>query len=311
MDSWKESAVDRRSLNTGTAPMNKLSPGERKAIVDVCLQSEYVDLPPSKIVPKLADQGTYLGSESTFYRILKEEELLAHRGRTKPKSSNKPTPLLATAPNQIYSWDITYLKSDINGQHFYLYMFMDIFSRKIMGAKVYESESMECSAELIEKICIENQIKKDQLTLHSDNGAPMKGHTMLAKLQELGVAPSFSRPSVSDDNPYSESLFKTLKYCALYPTKPFESVDSANEWARKFTNWYNTEHMHSGIKFVTPEQRHSGEDIKILENRKKVYEEARKKNPIRWSGETRDWSRTNVVHLNPLRKKEIEVKKSA
>ena len=302
VSSWKDSTIDQRSLNN-KAPKNKLTETERKKIIGICTSKRYVDLPPSKIVPMLADEGEYIGSESSFYRILKEEKLLSHRGRTKPKAKRKPRALKATAPNQIYSWDITYLKTNIKGQHFYLYMFMDVYSRKVVGSKVYESESMELSAKLIEEVCIENSIKKDQLTLHSDNGAPMKGSTMLSKLQSLGVMPSFSRPSVSDDNPYSESLFKTLKYCPLYPKKPFESLEEACRWVLNFKDWYNKEHLHSGIKFVTPEQRHKGEDKVILQKRKKVYEKAKEKNPIRWSGKIRNWDHDNVVHLNPLRKK--------
>lgn len=302
---WRERVEDLRQ-GPLTPPSNKLTQEERDEVLKLCKSTEYVDLPPSKIVPDLADKGLYVASESTMYRILREEKLLAHRGKAKAPQHKKPEPLVAKRPNQIYSWDITYLKSSVRGEYFYLYMFVDIFSRKIVGAKVYKHESMEHSSKLIEEICIWEGISKDQLTLHSDNGGPMKGATMLATLQSLGVVPSFSRPKVSDDNPYSESLFKTLKYCALYPSKPFDDIESARLWVQEFITWYNTEHKHSGIKFVTPEQRHKGEEKEILKNRSNVYELAKRKNPNRWSGKTRNWNEVNAVHLNHLNKNRTE-----
>lgn len=302
--------LDKRSSRV-FVPKNKLSKVEREKILETCLSEKYVDLPPSQIVPMLADEGDYLGSESTFYRVLNEQSLLTHRGKTKAKTQKKPKALVATGPDQIYSWDITYLKTPIRGKYFYLYLFMDVYSRKIVGSKVYECESMGLSAKLIEEICIENEIPKGQLTVHSDNGGPMKGATMLATMQRLGVMPSFSRPSVSDDNPYSESLFKTLKYCPLYPGNPFEDIKAARKWVEEFKVWYNTKHRHSGIKFVTPEQRHKGLDKEILEKRKVVYMNAKKKNPIRWSGKIRNWDHDDVVHLNPLRKNKEAGTKSA
>lgn len=296
---WSKRVKDLRQ-GPCTPPSNKLTQEEKEEVLKLCKSKEYVDLAPSQIVPDLADKGVYVASESSFYRILKEENLLAHRGKTKAPQHKKPEPLVALKPNQIYSWDITYLKSSVRGRYFYLYMFIDIFSRKIVGAKVYESESMEHSSKLIEEICLKENIFRDQLTLHVDNGGPMKGATMLATLQHLGVVPSFSRPKVSDDNPFSESLFKTLKYSQLYPSKPFESLDSANEWVDRFVTWYNTEHKHSGIKFVTPSERHEEKDKEILEKGSNVYKLAKRKNPNRWSGKTRDWSRVNAVHLNHL-----------
>jgi len=182
---------------------------------------------------------------------------------------------------------------------------MDIFSRKIVGFDIHESESMEFSSRLIDKICKKEKIKKDQLVLHSDNGGAMKGATMLATLQRLGVVPSFSRPKVSDDNPYSESLFKTLKCCPKYPNKPFSSLENAYKWVMEFVLWYNYKHLHSGIKFVTPASRHEMRDQIILENRKKVYEEAKNKNPNRWTGKTRNWSMVEKVYLNYLQEERI------
>ncbi len=150
--------------------------------------------------------------------------------------------------------------------------------------------------------------------LHSDNGSPMKGATMLATLQKLGVVPSFSRPSVSDDNPYSESLFRTLKYGPSYPNQPFQSLESAREWLHEFVQWYNQQHRHSAIHFVTPNQRHEGKDHAILEQRKEVYAAARTRNPARWSGAIRNWDRIENVWLNPpkaIRAKEQKLDRAA
>jgi putative transposase len=284
---WMNEVEDKRK-GPLTVPSNKLSKEEVEEIVRVSTLKKYMDLPPSQIVPLLADEGIYLASESTFYKILKENRLLEHRGKSKPQSLNRPAPLVATGPNQIYSWDITYLKSSVSGRFYYLYMFMDIYSRKIVGHRVYECESMEHSASLVEEVCLKERILKDQLIIHSDNGGAMKGATMLATLQRLGVVPWFSRPRVSDDNPYSESLFKTMKYCPAYPSKPFSSIEEAQSWVNEFVDWYNNEHLHSGIKFVTPSSRHEGRDEEILEKRKQVYEKAKRNNPSRWSRETRN-----------------------
>jgi transposase InsO family protein len=181
---------------------------------------------------------------------------------------------------------------------------MDIFSRKIVHWEVHECESAELAAAMIEKACILNNIVRDQITLHSDNGGPMKGATTLATLQRLGIAPSFSRPGVSNDNPFSESLFKTMKYCPSYPERGFASLYEARIWVEKFVNWYNNHHLHSGINYVTPTSKHCGVDKKILNKRHMVYQEAKEKNPNRWSKETRNWSTVEKVELNPKKKEE-------
>lgn len=296
---WKVNIEDKRK-GPLTAPANKLTIVEIQEIVRVSTSAEYVDMAPTQIVPSLADKGVYIASESSFYKVLNEKKLLEHRGKSKRKAHNRPAPLVAKGPNEIYSWDITYLRSDVAGKFYYLYMFMDIYSRKIVGHEVYEVESMELSAQLIERICECEGIKKDQLILHSDNGGAMKGATMLATLQKLGVVPSFSRPRVSDDNPFSEALFKTLKYCPAFPSKPFSATEEANAWVEKFVYWYNNIHLHSGIKYVTPASRHAMKDGSVLEKRIKVYEEAKLKNPSRWSGETRNWKKDEKVFLNYL-----------
>ena len=300
---WRRNSSDRRCGPT-TEPANKLTPEERDLIIKTSISPEFVNLSPHQIVPKLADTGKYIASESTFYRVLKAESLNAHRGHSKPKSVERPKAYEATGANQIYSWDITYLQSTIRGEFYYLYLFLDIFSRKIVGWDIHLTQESSLSSILIEEICLREKINKKQIVLHMDNGGPMKGATMLATMQKLGVIPSFSRPSVSDDNPYSESLFKTLKYSPIFPSKPFENIDDAKIWMSKFVNWYNKEHLHSGIKFVTPESKHQGMDVEILKNRSELYEQARKKNPNRWSGRTRNWNVVTTVQLNPLKQKE-------
>ena len=281
-------------------PANKLSELERQRMVKLANEPDYADLSPSKIVPKLADEGRYLASESSFYRVLKAHKQLTHRHPSKPQRViKKPRAVTATAPNQLYSWDITYLPTAIRGLFFYLYLVMDIYSRKIVGWQVYEAESSALAGDLMTDICRREGVVAGQVILHSDNGSPMKGASLLATLQQLGVIPSYSRPSVSNDNPYSESLFRTLKYRPQYPEHGFADLAVARAWVSKFVDWYNTQHLHSAIQFVTPQQRHSGQDIEILANRKRVYQEARLKNPGRWSGNIRNWEPVTEVHLNP------------
>jgi transposase InsO family protein len=281
-------------------PSHKLTELERAEVLAVANSNEFGHLSPSQIVPRLADQGCYLASESTFYRILRAENQLTHRRSERPaQSRTKPRAICATAPNQLYSWDITYLPSAVRGQFFYLYLFVDIFSRKIVGWQVFEEESSDLAGELLVDLCRREEIQLNQLILHSDNGSPMKGATMLATLQQLGVMPSLSRPSVSNDNPYSESLFKTLKYRPKYPLKPFALVTDAREWTAHLVEWYNNEHRHSAIRFVTPAQRHEGLDERLLVKRKALYETARALHPQRWSGDTRNWKMVLAVHLNP------------
>lgn len=296
---WKDNTLDRRN-GPISAPANKLSAEVRNEIVSIANSSEFKDDSPWVIVAKLADKETYIASESSFYKVLKEKNLLTHRGKSKARTHNRPSPLIATAPNQIWSWDITYCMSDVRGIYWYLYLFMDIFSRKIVGFDIFQEESMQNSSRIFDTICSNENIKKNQLTLHSDNGGPMKGATMLATLQRLGVMPSFSRPRVSDDNPYSESLFKTVKYHHTYPGQ-FKTLDEAKKWVIGFVNWYNCDHLHSGIKFVTPEQRHLGVDKEILEKREDVYLKAKKNHPQRWgSRAVKNFKYIKEVNLNHL-----------
>ncbi len=285
-------------------PVNKLSEAERQAIVDVCNSTRFKSLPPSQIVPTLADEGQYIGSERTFYRVLNEAGQQHHRGRAAKPNRHKPTSYCATGPNQVWSWDITYLKSPVRGQFFYLYLVEDIYSRMIVAWEIHETESAEHASEMITKACIKHGIGalSAPLVLHSDNGSPMKGGTMLSTLQRLGVVTSFSRPRVSDDNPYSEAIFRTLKYRPGYPRRAFSDLESARNWVHGFTQWYNNEHKHSGLKFLSPVQRHRGEAEELMNNRRRVYAEAKQRHPERWGRRTtRNWDLANEVWLNPDR----------
>ena len=305
MQRWRRADVgDDGRAGPRTSPANALSSAERAHVLAVVNSPQYRDLPPKQVVPRLADAGSYCASESTIYRILRAEGQLAHRGRAKSRTVRCIDEHEATAPNQVWSWDITYLLSSVRGRFFYLYLVEDVWSRRIMGFEVHEEESMESAAALVRATCATACVDPRGLVLHSDNGGPMRGSTMLATLQHLGIVASFSRPSVSDDNPYIESLFRTLKYRPEYPHKPFENVEQARAWVTAFVAWYNAEHRHSGIRFVTPDQRHDGREHAVLANRVRVYERARRRNPDRWSGATRNWTSVAAVFLNPKRHEE-------
>jgi putative transposase len=295
---------DKRSLAIRPEPRNKLTMQERERIIEVCNCAEFSSLPPSQIVPRLADQGEYIASESSFYRVLKTAGQLNARGRAKARQKVKPpTTHVAKHPNQLWSWDVSYLPSKVRGQFYYLYLVEDVYSRKGVGWEVHLQESGEDAAELIQRTIIREQCFLTPLVLHADNGAPMKSQTLQAKLYELGITPSHSRPRVSNDNPFSEALFRTVKYCPSWPSEGFASLEQARQWVNQFMQWYNHEHCHSGIRFVTPAQRHAGLDGEILANRKKVYEQAKSRNPCRWSGNTRNWTPVGEVALNPEKEK--------
>ncbi len=291
---------DKRKNTPHPNTPNRLSQEEEEEIIKVVTSKEYTDKSPCQIVPELADKGIYLASESTIYRILRKREMQKHRSRSRKPTAKKPEPCVATAPNQVWSWDITYLKTIICGVYFYLYMFLDIYSRKIVGWEVYSEEKDDLSARLLQKIYIMEKVQGKPLVLHSDNGGPMRGRNMISMMEWLGIIPSRSRPHVSDDNPYSESLFKTLKYRPEFPKGGvFKDIESARIWVSGFVDWYNTRHHHSAIKFLTPDEVHRGLAGEKITNRDAVYKEAYARHPERWSGKTRNWAIKEVVFLNP------------
>ena len=295
---------DQRPLAQRPDPKNKLTKEEREEIIKTVNSPEYADLVPSQIVPKLADEGKYIASESTIYRVLKEEKMNTYRGRTSSPIKREAPTHIAVAPNQVWTWDITWLNALIKGKYYKLYLIVDMFSRLIVGYEVWEEEKAEHAEYLIKKAVLSQGIAGRPLVLHSDNGSPMKAATFQATLEKLGVQSSFSRPRVSNDNPYSEALFKTMKYRPKYPFKGFSNLEEARKWVEKFVKWYNYSHLHSGINFVTPYQRHYGLDKKIMEKRIKVYEEAKAKHPERWSGNIRNWTLPEYVSLNPVNEEE-------
>jgi transposase InsO family protein len=303
VERWRrEGGGEDRRRGPNTTPGNKLSPAEREWILETVNSPELRDLSPNQIVPTLASRGEYLASEATLYRILREEDQLKHRENSRvPSKRHKPDELVAAGPSEVWSWDITYLRSSVRGVFFYLYLVMDVWSRKIVAWEVHDEENSENASRLLSSAYRREGVAPGSLVVHSDNGGPMKGATLLATLQRLAVATSFSRPSVSNDNPYSESLFRTMKYRPGYPSNPFESSDSAKAWVATFVSWYNTEHLHSSIRFLTPEDRHSGRELEILELRRQVYEQARARHPERWSGNARNWNPIKEVSLNPDR----------
>lgn len=299
---------DQRPHAQRPTPKNKLTEEERQDVLEIVKKEEFVDLPPSQIVPKLADQGKYIASESTIYRILREEEMQQHRGQSKRPQTKLPESYVATAPNQVWTWDITWLKGPVQGLYYRLYLIIDLFSRKIVGWDIWETEEAKYAKELIKKAVINEKIQGAPLVLHSDNGSPMKAATFQVLLEKLGIQSSYSRPRVSNDNPYSESIFRTLKYRPSFPYKGFKSIADAQTWTAKFVHWHTHEHQHSGINFVTPEQRHTGVYIDVLKNRQKVYELAKQRHPERWARSTRNWDPQEAVALNPMKEREILAK---
>lgn len=302
---WQHQAADGRTQAQRPAPPNKLSDEERRAVLDAANSADCASLTPHQIVPKLADKGIYLASESTFYRVLRAAGQVRRRGRSQTPRKRVLTTHRADGPNQVWCWDITWLPTTVRGRFFYWYMVKDIYSRKLVVNEVHESETGEQAGALLQRGCLAEQTAGRPLVLHSDNGTAMKGATMLACMQQLGVVPSFSRPRVSNDNAYAEALFKTAKYCPLWPERPFETLEQARQWVAGFVRWYNEEHRHSGLNYVTPDQRHRGQADELLAHRKAVYQAARAARPQRWAATTRNWDLDDVVYLNPERKEAL------
>lgn len=307
---WKAgqglAAGDGRPQAVRPVPSHALSQAERAQVLSVANEPRFADMPPARIVPMLADEGVYIASESTFSRVLRAQGQLQHRGRAKaPRKGRPPTTHIATAPRQVWAWDMTFLPTEVAGRWFYLYLILDVYSRKVVAFEVHEDDDSDHAARLVQRAALAeglHGLPRDQRpVLHGDNGATLKATTVLAMLYWLGVKPSYSRPRVSDDNAFAESLFRTAKYRPEFPSTGFASLADARDWARRFVHWYNHEHRHSGIRYVSPAQRHAGEDKAILESRHGLYQEARERNPARWSGKTRNWEHIAVVTLNPER----------
>ena len=299
--------ADQRPLVARPTPANALTPEEEQAILAVCHRPEFASLPPEQIVARLLDEEQcYIASVSSFYRVLRRHGELAHRGRAKaPVSRPQPTTFHATGPNQVWSWDCTWLPGPVKGLFFYLVMILDVYSRKVVGWEVFEAESAANASAVIRRAVLAEAVIDQPLVLHADHGSPFKGATLLETLRALKITPSYSRPRVSNDNAFSEALFRTCKYVPSYPVNGFEDLTAARRWVDDFVRWYNGEHRHSAIRFVTPDERHRGEDQAILAQRHALNQAAREHNPARWSGKTRNWDPIAVVSLNPERTPEI------
>lgn len=298
---WKNGSVKDRRKGTARNIANKLTYDERQEIIKICCLPQYRDLNPYEIYVNLLEEGVYLASVRTIYRVLKADGLLHHRSNTRsPRPVKKPEQLIATGINQVWCWDITYLKTDIAGIYYFKYTVIDIWNREIAGWTVSENESPEVAEKLFKQLSAGKEIAF--LRLHSDNGNAMKGGTMLMTLYSLGITPSFSRPRVSDDNPYIESFFKTMKYHPSYPRR-FSSIEEARKWCTYFVDWYNTVHRHSGIGWVTPEQRRLGIDSELFRKRNDTLMKAYIEKPERFKRPPRLWEKQVKVILHPVNDK--------
>ncbi len=300
---------DGRPQAVRPVPGHALSEAERARVLAVANEPRFAAVPPARIVPMLADEGIYLASESTFSRMLREHGQTAHRGRAKaPKAVRPPTTHIATEARQVWCWDMTYLPAQVMGRWFHLYLILDLYSRKIVGWEAHDSDHADHAAHLVRRTALAEGIAAmgTKPVLHGDNGSTLKATTVLAMLNWLGVKPSYSRPRVSDDNAYAESLFRTAKYRPEFPAKGFVDLEQARTWAADFVRWYNFDHRHSGIRYVSPAQRHAGDDHAILAARHDLYLKARERNPARWSGDTRNWTPIGAVTLNPERESIIK-----
>jgi putative transposase len=293
---------DRRPDADRPVPSHALSEMERARIIEVANEPRFAETPPSRIVPTLADEGIYVASESSFHRVLRAHGQMNRRGRAQPpRASRPPTTHIAAGPAEVWCWDVTFLPAQIQGRWFYFYLILDLYSRKIVGFEVHDTDSAEHAAHLARRTALAEGVHAmaARPVLHGDNGATLKATTVLAMLHWLGIEPSYSRPRVSDDNAFAEALFRTAKYRPEFPLKGFADLKAAREWSARFVQWYNHEHRHSGIRYVTPAQRHARQDGPAA--RHAVYQDARQRNPQRWSGPTRNWTPVGVVTLNPER----------
>ena len=300
---------DARPTATRPACPHQLTAQEQARVLGVLNEPRFADKPPAFIVATLADEGCYIASEASFYRLMRKHGQNQHRGRAQaPRPTRAPSTHVASAPKQLWCWDVTYLPSQVKGQFFYLYVILDVFSRKIVSWEVHANDSAEHATELLKRTALSENLAAcaRKPVLHGDNGATLKATTVLAMLRWLGMTPSYSRPRVSDDNAYAESVFRTAKYRPEFPQHGMPDLVQARLWASRFAHWYNEEHLHSGIGWVTPSARHAGRDKALLEGRRAVYAQAQARHPQRWARQVRAWKHQAVVTLNPERDSVVE-----
>ena len=280
-----------------------LSDAERHAVLETLHDERFVDQPPAAVAATLLDEGRYLCSARTMYRILEAEaEVRERRNQLTHPPYAKPE-LLATRPNEVWSWDITKLKGPAKWTYYYLYVILDIFSRYVTGWMVAERESASLAKRLIEETCAKQRIAPQQLTLHADRGSSMRSKPVALTLSDLGVTKTHSRPYTSNDNPYSESQFKTLKYRPEFPAR-FGTLQQARAFCQDFFDWYNTRHRHSGIAWLTPEDLHHGRADQIIQVRQQALDDAFARNPQRFKGKPPKAARPpKEVWINPPEEK--------
>ena len=282
-----------------TTPARALNRTERERVLDVLASPRFLDRSPGEVVATLLDEGRYLCSERTMYRLLAAEQPVRERRNQLSHPHYAKPELLATAPNQVWSWDITRLLGPKPWTYFYLYVLLDIFSRYVVGWMVAERETAALAARLIEQSCLKQHIQPQVLTLHSDRGSPMTAKCTAQLLADLGVTRSLGRPQVSDDNPFSEAQFKTLKYHPGFPGR-FDDIHAAVAFCRTFFPWYNHEHRHAGISMLAPGDVHSGSAERILEQRQRTLQEAWPRNPERFvHGPPKRQALPKAVWINP------------
>lgn len=270
--------VSNRRRPTST---RRLTDVERAKVLEVLHCERFMDKAPAQIYATLLDEGIYLCSISTMYRILRDNNEVHERRRQTSRSNYKKPELLAIGPNQVWSWDITKLRSSVKWHYYYLYVILDIFSRYVVGWLVAERESGDLAKGLIDECCHRQGIQQNQLIIHSDRGSAMKSNVVSELLAFLKVGKSFSRPSVSNDNPFSESQFKTLKYCPAFPER-FGSLEDARLFCQQFFAWYNNEHCHSSLGLLTPGAIHSGQAERIIADRTNILKIAYNQHPERF-----------------------------
>ncbi len=265
------------------APPLALSVSERSEVLDILHEDRFIDKAPQEVYAKLLDENRYICSIRTMYRILeKEGEIKERRNQLVRPHYTKPE-LIAKAPNEVWSWDITKLKGPVKWTYYYLYVILDIFSRYVVGWMIAHRELAALAKKLIEGTIKKQSIQPDQLLIHADRGSSMTSKPVAFLLADLGVTKSHSRPSVSNDNPYSESQFKTMKYRPEFPDR-FGSIEDARAFSQTFFPWYNTEHYHSGLGLLTPEDVHYGRAAYIIEARGEVLMDAYERHPERFKG---------------------------
>ncbi len=280
IQNWRKHGLRDRRKGSTRHVEHRLTDEEEQEFYQIANSKRFRDMTPDQIVATLAGEGTYIASVSTLYRILRKQKALGHRQKSKKPRKHRPAHTYnVTAPDQVYAWDITWIKTDVRGIFLYAYTIIDLYDRSIVGWAIETTESDEHATRLFRRLVRDRNVLPE--IVHADNGHPMRGVTLAVFLDSLMISRSYSRPRCSNDNAHIESYHKTLKYTVGYP-KVFTSIDHARSWYADFVHWYNTAHLHSALGYVTPHQRRTGEADQIYSTRNETIARAREKNPSRW-----------------------------